>query len=432
MFINLEFLYKIRVIKLKRIVIVLDGMADLPNDKLGGKTPLEAANKPNLNEIALKSKLGYMYPVSEEYAPESDTAVVALLGNNPNISSRAQFEALGYGVKLKRGDLVLRANFGTVDTLENRKMLDRRAGRTLTTNEARELAKTLNKDIKLPVKFQFIPTVQHRGLLVFYGGLSDNITNTDTYVHEKGKILVKDCFDWSRSLDEEENTEFSANLVNSFVSQACKILLPHPINKLRIKKGMLPANIILTRDAGVELPVLNKFRGAMAIVNMPLEKGIAKASGMDIFHSEYPEMKGFDVYENLTQGLDEMIKFSIKTLKKEKDNYGFCYIHFKETDVPGHDNKPIEKKTFIEHLDKNFFSFLKEYALKNDVKFLITCDHSTPCKMKTHTSDPVPVLLYDPLQDKSDKLEFGETNCKNGSLGKFYGRQLLKKVGFIS
>jgi len=273
---------------MKHIMIVIDGMDDLPTPMLSDKTPLETANKPNLNEIANKSKLGYVYPISEDYAPESDTAIVALLGNNPNISSRAQFEALGYGIKLKRGDLVLRANFGTVDTLENRKMLDRRAGRTLTTNEAKQLAQTLNKEIKIPVKFQFIPTVQHRGLLVFYGGLGDNITNTDTYVHEKGKIFVKDCFDWSRALDEEDNTEFSANLVNSFVSQACKILGEHPINKLRIKKGLLPANIILTRDAGVELPTLNKFSRAMAIVNMPLEKGIAKDSGMDVFHSDYP------------------------------------------------------------------------------------------------------------------------------------------------
>jgi len=144
-------------------------------------------------------------------------------------------------------------------------------------------------------------------------------------------------------------------------------------------------------------------------------------------------MKGFDVYENLTQGLDEMIEFAIKTLKKEKDNYSFCYIHFKETDVPGHDNKPLEKKNFIEHLDRKFFSFLKEYASKNKIKFLVTCDHSTPCKMKTHTSDPVPLLVYDPAKEnETDKLEFNESNCRKGSLGKFYGRQLLKKLGFVS
>jgi len=418
---------------MKKVLILIDGLADLASDKLNGKTPLEAADTPNLDELSQKSQLGFMYSISEDYAPESDTAVVAVLGNDPNMSERAEFEALGQGLKVKRGDLVLRGNFGTVDNLEKRNMIDRRAGRTLTTNEAKQLAATINREVKLPVKFEFIPTVQHRGLLVLYGGFSDNITNTDTYVHEKGKIFVKNSFDWSRALDEEENTEFSANVVNSFVNQSYKILNQHPINLLRKKKGLLPANIILTRDAGVEMPVLNKFRNSMAIVNMPLEKGIAKASGMDIFSCPYPELKNFDVYTNLHDGLEEMMDFAIKTLKKEGDHYNFCYIHFKETDVPGHDNKPIEKKLFIEQLDRKFFSFFKNYAEKNKIKVIVTADHASPCKMKTHTSDHIPVLLFDSsIIKEADRLNFNENTCIKGSLGKIYGRQLLKKTGFVS
>lgn len=412
-------------------MVLLDGLGDLPSEKLGGKTPLQAADTPNLDKLAKKSKLGFCFPVNEDYAPESDTAIVALLGNDPSISERAEFEALGEDLKFKRGDLVLRANFGTVENLKTRKMLDRRAGRTLTTNEAKQLAETLNKEIKLPVPFLFVPTIQHRGILIIYGGLSDNITNTDTYMHEKGKIFVKESFEWARPLDEDENTQFSANLVNSFVDQAAKILENHPINSLRKKKGLLPANIILTRDAGVELPDLNKFRNSMAIVNMPLEKGISKASGMKVFVADYPKMNNFDVYENLKKGLLEMIEFAIKTLKKQGEDFNFCYLHFKETDVPGHDNKPLEKKQFIEILDKEFFGFLREYAEKNKVKIIVTADHSTPCKMKTHTSDPVPVLFYDPSQI-GDDLDFNEGNSCRGSLGRIYGRQLLKKTGFVS
>ena len=416
---------------MKKILVVIDGLGDLPYDSLKGKTPLEAAEKPNLNEISQKSKLGYIYPVNEVYAPESDTAVVALLGNNPNLSSRAEFEALGAGIKEKRGDLVLRANFGTVENLTSRKIIDRRAGRTLTSNEAKELAKSINEQVNVPVKFKFFPTVQHRGILIFYGGLSDNITNTDTYVHEKGKIMIKDKFDWSRALDEEENTEFSANLVNSFLDQAFKILENHSINILRKKRGLMPANIILTRDAGSGMPVLNKFRNSMAIVNMPLEKGIGKISGMEVFSMDYPVMKNYDVYENLEKGLYESMKFAVKTLKKQGKNFNFCYIHLKETDVPGHDNKPLEKKKFIEMLDKNFFSFLKKYITDNKIKLIVTADHSTPCKMKTHTSDPVPVLVYSP-GELGDNLEFGESNARKGSFGKCYGKQLLKKAGFVN
>ena len=297
------------------------------------------------------------------------------------------------------------------------------------TDEAKQLAFAINKNVKLPAKFEFFPTVQHRGILVIYGGFSDNITNTDTYVHEKGKIFIKDKFDWSKALDDDEITEFAANLVNSFVNQSFKILNEHPVNQLRRKKGMLPANIILTRDAGIEVPALTRYRNSMAIVNMPLEKGIAKSSGMEVYSLDYPVMKSYDVYENLLHGLEQSSSFAIDMLKKHSDMYNFAYIHFKETDVPGHDNKPLEKKNFLEVLDKKFFKFLKEYAEKKKVKVLITGDHSTPCKFKTHTSDAVPVLLYNP-EIGGDGLTFGEKNSIKGSLGKIYGKSLMKKVGF--
>jgi len=415
---------------MRKILIILDGIGDLTYEKFGGKSPLEAANKPYLDELAKKSKLGYMYPVNDDYAPESDTAVISILGNDVDISERAEFEALGAGINIKRGDLVLRANFSTVENMESKRIIDRRAGRTLTTKEARQLAETINQNVKLPVEFKFFPTVQHRGIVVFYGGFSDNITNIDTYVHEKGKIMVKEKFDWAQVLDEDDNSQFAANVINSFVDQSHKILENHPINIIRRKKGLLPANIVLARDPGVEMPVLNRFRNSMAIVNMPLEIGIAKASGMDPYSFEYPDMKNYDVYENLHQGIEKMNSFAIKMLKKRADRYNFCYLHFKETDIPGHDNKPNEKKHMFEMIDKGFFKFLLEFAQKNKIKIIVTGDHSTPCKMKTHTSDPVPVLFFDPSKE-GDGLSFGETNCKKGSLGKIYGKNLLKKTEFV-
>jgi 2,3-bisphosphoglycerate-independent phosphoglycerate mutase len=415
---------------MKKLLVLIDGMGDLPTESLGGRTPLEIANTPNLDELARKGQLGLMYPINESYAPESDTAIVSLLGNNFDISERAEFEALGENIKLKRGDLVLRANFGTTEDIGTRKIIDRRAGRTLTTKEAQQLAKDINAKVKLPVKFKFFPTVQHRGILVFYGGFSDNISDTDTYIHEKGRIEVKERFDWAKALDEEENSEFGVNLINSFIDQSYKILNEHSINKIRKQRGLMPANIILTRDAGVEKPDLIKFRNSMAIVNMPLERGIAKIAGMDIFSISYPNMKNYDVYENLEKGLRLMIKFSVKTLKKKGSKYNFCYIHFKETDVPGHDNKPKEKKRFLEILDKEFFGFLKKYVEDNKIKLIVTADHCTPCKYKTHTSDAVPLLLYDPERDNDGSRAFSEAEAKNGSLGKIFGKNMLKKCGF--
>lgn len=416
---------------MKKILVILDGIGDVGYDNFGGKTPLEYANTPNLDDLAKKSKLGFMYTVNEDYAPESDMAVIAILGNDPDISERAEFEAAGEGIETKRGDLVLRTNFSTIENLKSKKVIDRRAGRTLKTDEAIILGKAINAQVKLPVKFKFFPTVQHRGLLVIYGGFSDNITNTDTYLHDKGRIYMKEKFDWVTPLDDEENSEYAANLVNSFTNQCFEVLNNHPINLARVKKGLMPANILLTRDPGVEMPSLRKYRGAMAIVNMPLEKGIAKVSNMDIYHMAYPKLKSHDVYANLEESLTKMCEFAVKTLKKEGKNYHFSYIHIKETDVPGHDNKPLEKKKFFEIIDKKLFSFLREYCEKNKVKLIVTGDHSTPCKYKTHTSDPVPVLLYDPAE-KPDGMVFGESNSHRGSLGKIYGKNLLKKAEFIS
>ena len=166
----------------------------------------------------------------------------------------------------------------------------------------------------------------------------------------------------------------------------------------------------------------------MAIVNMPLEKGICKLSGMDVYGFDYPKMKGYDVYDNLYAGLLKMIKVAIRNLKWRGRKYETCYIHFKETDVPGHDNKPYEKKNFIEILDKKFFSFLKKYVEKKGIKLIVTGDHSTPCKLKEHSADPLPVLLYGKGKGKCDA--FSEKQSRKGALGKVFGKNLLKKAGF--
>jgi 2,3-bisphosphoglycerate-independent phosphoglycerate mutase len=271
-------------------------------------------------------------------------------------------------------------------------------------------------------------------VLILRGGFSDNVTDTDThYVDLNAKIKSGsngETFAWSKALDDDENTEFTANLINSFVDQSHKVLNKHPINQIRRKRGLMPANIILTRGAGIQLPKLKKYRKAMAIVNMPLEKGICKIAGMDVFGFDYPKMKNYDVYENLYDGLTKMIKHSVRTLRWRGRKYDFAYIHIKETDVPGHDNKPYEKKNFIEMIDKKLFSFLRKYAEKNKVKILVTGDHSTPCKLKEHSADPVPVLLFDPKKEGDKTTAFSETQAKKGALGKIIGKNLLKKVGF--
>ena len=197
--------------------------------------------------------------------------------------------------------------------------------------------------------------------------------------------------------------------------------------KNRKKRGLLAANFLLTRGGESKVPKLKQYKTWMSINPMPLEIGFVELSGMKNFSFSYPELKGIDSYKTYYEGLNKTIKFAIKTIKKQHKHYSGCYIQFKETDIPGHDNKPYEKKNMIELIDKKFFSFLKKFSEKNKIKIVVTCDHSTPCKLKKHSHHPVPVLVYGGEADDTEK--FCEREAKKGKLGKMYGKDLMKKTG---
>ncbi len=409
---------------MKGILVILDGIGDLPHNLLDGKTPLEAADTPNLNFFATRGELGYMFPVKPGFIPESDEAMVSIFGNDLISSTRGQLEARGSGMKLTRGDLAFRANFATIDEKGN--ILDRRAGRTLTTAEAAKIAKSINK-IKMPVKFIFKPTVQHRAALVFQGGFSDGILSNDmTYVQGKSNVFskIRSC----KPTDEEENTIYSVNIVNEFLEKARATLKKNPVNRERIKKGLMPANYILIRGAGIEVPKLKQYPKWISPSYMPLEIGFSDLSGMEVNVFSYPPIKKLDAYENLWEGLRKACKFNIKALSKNYKKFDYAYIHIKETDLPGHDNKPIEKKKMIEYLDLTLFKFLKKFAPPRKIKIAVTADHSTPCKLKSHSADPVPVLLYNDSIPREKK--FCEKECRKGTLGKITGKEFLKTIGF--
>lgn len=424
--------------KKKVILVILDGVADRPCKELNGKTPLEAAKTPNLDFFTEQGKTGYMYSVKEKVAPESDVAITSILGYNPYkyFTGRGPLEAFGSGIKIEDGDLALRTNFATIKIVNNKKMLvDRRAGRTLTTKEAEILADAINKNLKLKfpftdksIPFIFKSTFQHRGVLILKGGFSDNISNTDPAYIKSGSfgvaVKVKDEIPSAKALDDEETTHLTANIINNFVDQSYQILNNHAVNKERVKKGILPANVILTRDAGSKLPNFPKKKELWgAIVSLPLEKALAKLSGMHILKFKYPTLNTFDVYKNLYDGLATEIFYSKKYIKKKFKKYDCFYVHFKETDIPGHDGLPLEKKKMIEMIDRDFFSFARQ--LKNII-LVVTADHATPCSLKSHSDDAVPLLIYGKGKDKVKR--FNEKECQKGSIGKVYGQNLLKSI----
>ena len=413
-----------RLKETKLLYIVIDGLGDLPVPELKNKTPLEAAETPNLNMLAERGQLGLMYTVEKGIAPESDVAVISILGYDPAryYTGRGPLEAYGAGLNLSDGDLALRCNFATIDS--DGRIIDRRVGRNLTTPEAAELSKSINSEIRLDTVacgFEFRNTLGHRGVLVIKrtgGALSGNITNTDpAYARMEGfgvakselgtETFLEEC----RPLDGSHEAEISAELVNEFTRKTASLLENHPVNLRRQSSGKLKANAILSRDAGNRLPSLfdiNKNYGIdfACLVEMPVEKGIAILAGMSVI--EIPPPSG-------DLKLDSKLKAE-RLIKNLRYHEGF-YVHIKGPDEPAHDGDFTAKKKSIETIDKEFFSRLLETLSLERILVCVTADHSTPCKMKSHSDDPVPVLIAGRGTQSDGLRKFCESECAKGSLG---------------
>ena len=414
---------------MKGVLVVVDGLGDLPSPIMNGETALDAARTINMDFFASRGKMGYMYTVRPGFIPESDEAVISIFGNDLISSSRGQLEARGAKMKLTRGDLAFRVNFGTIDSYEKGNILDRRAGRTLSTKEAEILGKAINK-IKVPVKFEFKPTIQHRAALVFRGGFSDNISGNDL-VYSQGETKITNKISKCKALDEDENTYYTVNVVNEFLEKVYEVLKAHPVNIERVKRGLMPANFLFLRGAGVEPPKLKKYPKWVSANYMPMEIGFSKVSEMKNYSFEYPKLSGIDAYENLWKGLRKACKHAIKVVKKSCKKCDYIYIHLKETDLPGHDNKPVEKKLMLEYIDMTLFKFLRNFCPAKNIKVAITGDHSTPCRLKNHSADPVPVLIYSGETEVKGERTFCEKEAMGGELGEITeGKDFLKRIGF--
>src|SRR3989344_4659327 len=412
---------------MKGVFIILDGVADDTCSQLKGKTPLEFAKTPNLDFFCSSGSVDHCFPIAEGIAPQSSSGLVSLFGADFRDYSRGLLEAVGAGVHLNDGDLVFRCNFSTIENLGSLKLVDRRVGRTLTTCEARELADAINSKVKLPFRFELIPTIGHRAVLVFRGVLSDKVSNVDPSYEdglsvegENNQVL------WSKPLDSSNRAILSADLLNTFVKKSYVILENHSVNFARKKKGFFPANFILCRDPGIAPVKTKSLKGSwIGLGYMPLEKGVANVFGMRLFSFDYSSMDSNDFYEHTEKMLAKVLKKAIEMIDDNKNIYDYFYVHFKETDLPGHDNKPMQKVKFIEMIDKDFFGYLRRL---NDFSLLVTADHTTSCRTKSHTSAPVPVLFFKSDLIKNSRKRFIESDGLKGR--EFTGRQLLGKTLF--
>ena len=406
---------------------MLDGVGDLPHPDLMGKTPLDAASTPNLDRLTKNGRMGEVISVGKGIAPESDIAVFNMLGykfKHNDYVGRGVVEAVGIGIDFKNGDLALRGNFATLDN--NEVIIDRRAGRKIEKYDAESIAREIEEQVNFSdpnASVIVAPTIDHRLVIRIRSNesLSSNITNTDpAYLRVAGMGVAKAVTDFLKiekcfPLDETSSSKLTANLVNEFTAQSLSIMKKSEVNQQRSKKGKKLLNSILLRDAGNKLPIVKPINDLYAmkfscIVDMPVEIGI----------SEILKMKTYSA-----GGLADYEKKAYVAANALNEQNAI-YVHLKGPDEFGHDGDSKGKMRNIEDIDRKFFGTLLDNIDTAKVVVIISADHSTPCIMKGHSDDPVPLLISGDIITNDDTQRYTEIEAKKGAIGLIEGAQVVK------
>jgi 2,3-bisphosphoglycerate-independent phosphoglycerate mutase len=392
----------------KILLIVLDGISDRPCPALGGLTPLVAARKPVLDKLAAEGICGIMDTISPGIRPGSDTAHLALLGYNPYeyYTGRGPLECEGSGIHMEPGMIGFRCNYATV-TKEGI-ILDRRAGRIHDT-DALCLAIQEGVDLsKYGVEFTFRSGAGHRAALALKGeGLGHCVSSNDPKKEGVPPLTI-------RAIKKAANHEKTAAVCNEFIRQSTKILFDHTLNRDRAAAGRNPANIVLMRGAG-EMgkfePFSEKYEISGCVISAAsLITGIGRAVGLS--HVPVP---------GITGSQDSNIAGKITTALEKLRTKDFVLVNIKGADESGHDGLAEQKRDFIEKID----AVLEPLLERHDCIIIICGDHSTPCTIKDHSADPVPVLIRGDGVRMDDVVRFDEYSCARGGLNRITGTALM-------
>ena len=373
---------------MKYAVVLCDGMADRPVPELNNMTPMQAANKPNMDYLASKGEVGLVKTVGAGLKPGSDVANLSVLGYDPAIyySGRSPLEAASIGIDLKPDDVTLRCNLVTLSdepNYEDKTMVDYCAG-DISTPEAEELIKYIDEKLGSD-KFKFYAGVSYRHCLVWAKGEPHPGVLTPPHDISDRKIT-----------DYIPKGDYIAELYD-MMKKSYDLLMEHPVNKKRISEGKRPANSIWLWGEGTK-PKLDSFKGkfgksASMISAVDLLKGIGKCAEMNVC-----QVEGATAY--IDTNFDGKVQAAIDELKKGQD---FVYIHIEAPDECGHRAEIQNKKLAIEIIDEKILTPLIAYLKDcgDDYSVMILPDHPTPICLKTHTSDPVPFLIYRSNDEKN-------------------------------
>ncbi len=377
---------------MKYIICLGDGMADEPMQQLGGKTPLEYANTPTMDLLSSKGEIGMVHTIPDGMKPGSDTANLSVLGYDPKIyySGRSPLEALSIGVPMKDTDIAIRCNIVTISEddvpFEEKTIIDHSSSE-ISTEDCAVLLKAV-QDVLQNETYQFYVGTSYRHCLIWDKGEVVELTPPhDVLAQVIGQYLPKD------------------EKLREMMKKSYDILVNHPINIERKKKGLNPANCCWFWGAGTK-PMLSNFfektgKKGLMISAVDLLKGIAVGAGMDNATVEGANGGLHTNYEGKAQAaVDGLLK----------QGYDFAYIHLEAPDEMGHQGSVERKVQAIEYLDSRIVKPVVEAmnASGEPYRILIMPDHPTPIRVRTHTSDSVPYLLYDSTAEEERTWHYNE------------------------
>ena len=400
---------------MKYLVLLCDGMADYKLEALDNRTPMEAANKPMMDELAKKSLCGTVSNVPEGMVPESDTANIAVLSYDPKIYSkgRSPLEAVSMGLSMRPDDTAYRCNVVTIseeeDNYDDKIMLDHSADE-ITTDEARELIKAVEEHFGTEFR-HFYTGVSYRHCMIW------NNTPSEYNFMRPHDILGKCIKEYLPSGE-------AGKPFYSLMRESYEILNHHPINEARRARGLRPANSIWLWSPGKKPALPNFFekwglRGAV-ISAVDLIKGIGICAGLQSIDVEGATG---NVHTNFTGKADA----AIEAFENERD---FVYIHVEAPDECGHRAEIDNKILSIERIDELILRPVYEYLVSTgeDFKILVLPDHPTPIALRTHSMEPVPFIIYSSKESKEGVECFTEANCEAAGFYLEHGYDLLSHV----
>lgn len=395
---------------MKYIVVLGDGMADEPIPALGGRTPLDAAVTPVLDELAGKGTLGTVQNVPAGMAPGSDVANLSVLGYDPaaNYSGRSPLEALSVGVQMEEDDVIFRSNIVTLTEPEpyaQKTILDHSSGE-ISTADADILMDAIRAEFNSDT-FRFYTGTSYRHILVWKHGRVSALEPPHDHL---GKVI-------GDYLPQEK-------VLRDMMERSFDILNNHPLNLARAAAGKHKANSLWFWGAGTK-PKVQNFKektgltGAM-ISAVDLLKGIAVGAGMKVYN--VPGATG-----SIDTNWEGKAQAAIDALLK--DGCDYAYIHVEAPDEMGHQGRVEDKVKSIEYLDSRLIARVKQAmeAAEEDYRMLILPDHPTPLRIRTHTSNPVPYLLYDSTHEQKKRERFTEESARNADNFEPNGYRLLER-----